>query len=157
MKLCCACEQPLPEGRKLRRCTTCNREYLAEWRAKNPEKALAISRRWHKNNAEKHRERTRQWARDNAEQMSEYRKKWAEENRGKLNARDAKRRAAKLQRTPAWNDELVMRMIYEDCPVGHEVDHIIPLQGKNVSGLHVHYNLQYLTAEENRSKGNRYG
>jgi len=75
---------------------------------------------------------------------------------GKGSAKYAKRRASKLQRTPSWADDLVIQMIYEDCPEGYHVDHIIPLQGENVSGLHVAWNLQYLTAEENCSKGNRH-
>lgn len=48
--------------------------------------------------------------------------------------------------------------MYQFCRIfkGFEVDHIIPLNGKNVSGLHVPANLQVLTAIENRKKGNKY-
>lgn len=45
--------------------------------------------------------------------------------------------------------------IYAARPEGHQVDHIVPLQGQNVCGLHAPWNLQYLTPEENRKKGNR--
>ena len=66
----------------------------------------------------------------------------------------AKRRAAKLQSTPKWANLDKIKNIYDNCPIGYHVDHIIPLQGKYICGLHVENNLQYLTASENASKKN---
>ena len=71
-------------------------------------------------------------------------------------ARTAKYKAAKLQRTPAWADLPKIKEIYAACPSGYHVDHIVPLQGTNVSGFHVEYNLQYLPAKENLAKHNKF-
>jgi 5-methylcytosine-specific restriction endonuclease McrA len=49
-----------------------------------------------------------------------------------------------------------IRDFYINCPKGMTVDHIIPLQGTIVSGLHVLSNLQYLTREENSRKNNKF-
>jgi len=68
----------------------------------------------------------------------------------------AKRKAAKLLRTPIWSEKGEIKELYLNCPDGHHVDHIVPLQGKLVSGLHVFTNLQYLTASENMSKSNKF-
>lgn len=65
-------------------------------------------------------------------------------------------RAKKLQRTPIWADTLAILNFYNNCPKDYHVDHIIPLQGKNVSGLHVLENLQYLPEIENLSKSNKF-
>ena len=81
-----------------------------------------------------------------------------QENKEAFAAHAAKRRAIKLQRTPHWLTEAhysEIKEIYTSCPEGHHVDHIVPLQGENVSGLHVPWNLQHLTAEENLSKSNK--
>jgi 5-methylcytosine-specific restriction endonuclease McrA len=89
-------------------------------------------------------------------------------NPGKIKSINVKRHAVKLQRAPKWltKENLnEMEQFYVDAkdlqwlsdpndPL--EVDHIVPLQGKNVSGLHVPWNLQILPKSINRSKGNRF-
>ena len=68
----------------------------------------------------------------------------------------AKRRAKLLQAIPKFANLDKIKEIYKNCPKGYEVDHIIPLQGKNVSGLHIETNLQYLPMLENRVKNNKF-
>lgn len=72
---------------------------------------------------------------------------------------NTKRRAEKLKRTPEWltdEDWEKIRNIYKDCPENYDVDHIIPLQGKLVSGLHVPDNLKAIPKSENRKKHNSF-
>jgi hypothetical protein len=71
--------------------------------------------------------------------------------------RQNKRKALKLLATPSWANQSKIKEIYLNCPAGHHVDHIIPLKGKNVRGLHVENNLQYLPEKANLSKGNSFG
>lgn len=63
-----------------------------------------------------------------------------------------RRRKAKLDATPAWANLESIKKIYQNCSSGFHVDHIIPLLGKTVCGLHVESNLQYLPAKENLIK-----
>lgn len=71
-------------------------------------------------------------------------------------ARQAKYRAAGLRAIVPWSDLEEISKYYSKCPEGYQVDHIVPLQGNNVSGLHVINNLQYLTKEDNLKKHNKY-
>lgn len=77
-------------------------------------------------------------------------------DRGQACANVALRRARKLQATPAWVDRAALTTIYAQCPAGYVVDHIVPLVNPLVCGLHVPWNLQYLTREENGRKWNKF-
>lgn len=103
---------------------------------------------------------------NNSETILQKQKQDRKENPDKFNARNAKRRAAKLQRVPVWltkEDFKTITAIYkeartltESTGIQHHVDHIIPLLGKNVSGFHCPKNLQILTATENMKKKNKF-
>ena len=93
--------------------------------------------------------------------------RWAKANAGIVNAWNMKRYAAKKYRTPAWLTEVDFERIanvYKLATLQSKitgtiwhVDHIIPLQGKNVSGLHVPANLRAIPGAENIRKRNSYG
>ena len=71
-------------------------------------------------------------------------------------ARTAKYKSAKLNQIPSWANLDKIKEIYDKCPKGYHVDHVVPLQGELVSGLHVETNLQYLPAKDNLSKSNNW-
>lgn len=81
---------------------------------------------------------------------------WRASNRGLSQHYFRMYNLSKQMRTPAWADVNAIAQIYKNRPDGCEVDHIIPLHGKLVSGLHVENNLQYLTEFENMSKSNKF-
>lgn len=103
------------------------------------------------------------WRETNSARVKTLNKVWCTKNQPKRAAATAKRRAAKLERTAVWGNKFLIDLQYKLAAtmtkllrVKYSVDHIIPLQGKNVSGLHVHNNLQVIAALENSAKGNRY-
>lgn len=78
-------------------------------------------------------------------------------------ADSAARRAGLDMATPKWADRKAIKAVYDEAlrltkitGVRHEVDHIVPLKGERVSGLHVHWNLRAIPHHENRKKSNRF-
>ena len=88
--------------------------------------------------------------------VQESHKKSQIKNKAKIRERNTRYKIERTQRVPKWVETKEIREFYRNCPKGYHVDHIIPLRGRLVSGLHVLENLQYLTAEENMRKGNRF-
>jgi hypothetical protein len=92
----------------------------------------------------------------NKEAHNEYCKQYYHNNRDKFKEYNIlyfyKRKVA----TPPWANLDKIKDIYANRPEGYHVDHIIPLNGELVSGLHVENNLQYLKATENLQKSNSY-
>ena len=121
------------------------------------------SRRWAQNNQERTREAARKWRAANPERHKEINRRWQKDNPDLGAARAAKRHAQKLRATPTWaNHDEIQRMYtlakIEEARIGRKihVDHIIPLQGKNVCGLHVAENLQLMFVEDNCAKSNKH-
>jgi len=93
-------------------------------------------------------------------------KKWAAENRGKSNAIKKAYKLAKTRACPAWlteDDHWMMQEVYDLAQYRSEVmgfqwhvDHVVPLRGKMISGLHVPWNLQVIPGHANMSKSNRF-
>lgn len=128
------------------------------WRQKNRERVHAARDAWRKANPEKARATVRASLAKHKDKYRPAKLAYYAAHRGEFIARAGKRRAAQIQATPPWlTDEhhAAILKIYRDAPAGYEVDHIIPLQGKTVSGLHVPWNLQPLPMAENRAKSNK--
>jgi 5-methylcytosine-specific restriction endonuclease McrA len=152
-------------------CKPCNSKRASIWNKNNPKKACINSMKWSKANVERVKQNRDKWLEENKEYCKVAykitREIWIDNNRDKVRAKDAKRHAAELQRTPNWLTEQHFKDIQEFYTMAKElqwlndpsdpleVDHVIPLQGKNVSGLHVPWNLQILPKSLNMKKGNR--
>lgn len=127
-------------------------------------KCRAIYRReYYLKNKERERENNGIWAKENKEKHNEYYRKYYNNNKHKENARAVNKRTKYLQRSVAWADHDKIQSFYKEAhrltketSIVYHVDHIIPLQGKLVSGLHVEANLQVIPASENLSKSNKF-
>jgi 5-methylcytosine-specific restriction endonuclease McrA len=145
-------------------------EATRKWRAENPEKLAAYVEA----NRERDRKRNRDVMRNkraadpgmSARNYAANRDRelvrlaaWRKQNPWRHAASQKKRKA----RTPGWAELDAIKEVYREAArvtretgIKHHVDHIIPLKGKMVSGLHVLANLQILSAEENLRKKNHF-
>jgi hypothetical protein len=141
-----------------RRCVTCDKqdtnEYCKRRYQENVDVERAYRRQHYQQNRQSYIDASRRNAKPYVRKTEGIRDKSFQS--GYWSAKVAEHRAKKKQRTPSWANLAEIEDFYNACPPGYEVDHIVPLNGKNVSGLHVLNNLQYLTRSANASKGNRH-
>lgn len=148
--------------------------------AYSKEEQKEYARNHYLKNKEKYIERAKSRYLSNKEGKAEYDKEYRAKNKDKINTKksayrkssgkagiwQAERRARKystnLLKGDEWNDFFI-KEIYElrylrskETGIEWHVDHIIPLQGEVVSGFHVWYNLQLITAFHNISKSNSF-
>lgn len=135
---------------------------VAEWQRRNPAARKAHGAAWRAAHAESKKAYDDGWRHRNPEKVYARVKNWTMQNPGKVNARNAKRRAAQLRAIPPWADIGKIRVIYEMAAEMRasgfdvHVDHVVPLQGEMVCGLHVQTNLRIIHASANVAKGNSF-
>ena len=134
--ICNSCkEKPKLKGNGV--CRDCKNARARELYAQDPKTKLKTNLKY----KEKNREKIAKTQRD-----------YVKRNPGYNRSASAKYRASKLKADLGFPT----KEIYDSCPEGYEVDHIIPLKGVNICGLHVPWNLEAIPADENRRKNNRY-
>lgn len=140
------------------KCKTCNKNDVQENYKNNIEHYRAYDKkRLHKpDRVEARKKLNEKYKIETPEKLREYKAKWRKQNPLIVRSFGAKRRAKKLKASPSWADLERIKDFYKACPEGYTVDHIIPLQGELVCGLHVENNLQYLTSSQNSSKRNKF-
>lgn len=150
-------------------CVSCRREKnrnplllekQKQWAIDNKEHISKLAKKRYYLDVNKERARSRKRWLLYPEKVKATNLNWAKNNPNKVKAlmktRNARRRLVVKQQCPKWADKEKIKEIYMNRPEGYHVDHIIPLRGKLVSGLHTQDNLQYLTISENSRKNNKF-
>lgn len=153
-----------PDGKRPD-CKLCSMARQTERYERDPEAFKKAGSKHYSKNKSKFSEKHKSWARQNPEKTRQYSAAWRKKNTAVIAMHANKRRAVKLGATPSWltadqiehmkdlHEAARQFRIYTGIP--YEVDHIVPLQGENVCGLHVPWNMQIIEARQNRSKKNK--
>ena len=162
-------------------CIECVKIQTSEWKNNNPEKQKHAMRKWWENNKETHNGRVKNWQAANPEKVKETAKLWVAANPEKVAEKTKRYRqrhpdqttawaaasvARRSKRVPNWltpDDKWMLKEAYSLAKLRTrlfgfvwEVDHVLPLRGSFVSGLHVPTNIQVIPKALNRAKRNVY-
>lgn len=149
----------------------CRRCYNQKHYAENRDRSLNRNKQWRVNNRERSREIIRKgWNKwitkpENKQKAARYQREWCQKNLDKLRVRSNIRNNRIKEATPDWLSEydreqikltyIKAKQISASLGTKFSVDHIVPIFGYNVCGLHVPWNLQIITVSENCSKGRK--
>lgn len=142
--------KPCPKGHVSKRsvakgvCYECQIQSGSNWKTSNREKCIEYQKFWYLNRNDKAKANTRARAKARYDRV-----KGTEKHLSISLAATRRRQCRKIRATPPWVDHSEINKIYLNRPKGYEVDHIVPLRGKTVCGLHVPWNLRYLPKTEN--------
>lgn len=127
------------------------------------ERIRAKNRRYYAANADTVNAQKREYWAANADRMKEANRVWREKNRHVVRQLSAERKRHIRVATPPWADRAAIRAVYAEAErltvetgIQHHVDHVIPLRGKLVCGLHVHNNIRPLPSTDNIRKKNKF-
>ena len=161
----------------MKTCTHCNVSKQLEFFHKDKSRADGLRNRckecvvaymagYYKANTDQVKARVSEWVANNRDRHNAKCAKWVRANPGKVNARTARRYACKTQATPSWlteDDHWMLAEAYDLARlrtkvvgIKFEVDHIVPLRGRKVRGMHVPWNLQVVPHKTNRTKSNKF-
>lgn len=172
MKTCTTCgtEKSFDEFHKQARgfggvkaiCKICTKDY----RRANKDSVNMSTAKWKSSNKAHIADYNKTYRENNPDIVRIANKSWRDNNRAHKTALESKRRAKQRNATPAWltkEQEADIKAMYilakkleKLCNISYHVDHIVPLAGKGVCGLHVPWNLQILPASVNIVKSNKY-
>lgn len=171
MKMCTICGKQQDDSAfepQRRQCVMCRKAYQKvrrkEYYARTREESIRKAAEWRAANEARRQEKRKAEYSKNREAAKESSRIYRKNNPDKVNAWSKNRIHAKRSAMPLWADKVKIKAYYDVCAFFNEVngftkyhvDHVVPLRGKLVTGLHVHNNLQILLASVNRSKGRKY-
>jgi hypothetical protein len=153
-------------------CKSCNINRVSVWANENKEYCKERSKKYYLDNAEILCKKSRDWRKNNPEKAKESDRIktskrckvaenlrfsiWRKNNKHKVNSNSSYYRNKKTRSSLYNVHKIEIYTIYDNCPKGYQVDHIIPITNKLISGLHVPWNLQYLPKKENKFKSNKF-
>lgn len=144
-------------------CKACHAESVAAWQNRNRDRFLSVCSKWKASNKDRQRENLKAWRTRNPEKRRQQdirkRARHGESIHAMARARTERQKLA----TPAWANSFIIEEIYDlaylrsrATGVKHHVDHVVPLNGKTVCGLHVETNLAVIPRRANLLKSNTF-